>query len=139
MLGRLSPALIAPSDHEVILEPQSGDVQMMSSLFVKVDCRREEAAEDGRISLTVLRPFRSPLSQSTSKHLPCTAQPGSGTKASKVGCSWLLAAADPDPDLPDTGPEDVPYPRTPPAHSASSHPFVSYLSRTGLENLSLTS
>lgn len=30
---------MAPSGHEVILEPLPGDVQMMSSLFVKVDCR----------------------------------------------------------------------------------------------------
>lgn len=68
---------------------------MMSSLFVKVDCRWEEAAHDGRISLTVLRPVRSPLSQPTSKHLPCTTHPGSGTNHGWAAPGLAAAAAGP--------------------------------------------
>lgn len=86
---------------------------MMSSLFVKVDCGWEEAEKERRISLTVLRPVRSPLSQSTSKHLPCTAERMSPTHV----------------------------PLHPSSPLASSRPFVSYLACTvpAQENLSLTS
>lgn len=84
------------SGHEVILEPRSGDVQMMSSLFVKVDCRWEEAAEDGASASPCSGPsgvhFHSP--QASICHVPPTwaasprwAAPGSG--------SWQLQTQTP--------------------------------------------
>lgn len=103
-----------PSGHEVILEPRvwgcANDVKPVCKSGLQVG----RGSRGRRISLTVLRPVRNPLSQSTSKHLPCTAHLAALGSESKAGYSWhrLLAAADPD-----TGPENVPYPRTPPARS----------------------
>lgn len=79
--------------------PGLGDVQMMSSLFVKVDCRWEEAAEDGASASPCSGPsrvhFHSP--QASICHVPPT-----WAASPRVGCSWLrlLAAADPDTQTP---------------------------------------
>lgn len=111
-------SLHTPSGHEVILEPWSGDVQMMSSLFVKVDCGWEEAAEDGASASPCSGPsgvhFHSP--QASIRHVPPTwaasprwAAPGSG--------SWQLQTQAPRHRPKRT----VPYPRTPPPLQAQVH------------------
>lgn len=89
---------------------------MMSSLFVKVDCRWEEAAEHGVSASPCSGPSAAHFQQSASKHLPWTAHLGSESKV-QVGCSWLPA---PGSCRPRHWPGERPlptYPSTPPAHS----------------------
>lgn len=130
VLGRLSTALTTL--HRQAMKsswsPGPGDVQMMSSLFVKVDCGWEEAAEG-----TAYQPHRA---QARPQSTFTVHKQASAMYRSKVP-RW--AAARTQTLAKRTSPTHVPlHPSSP---LGSSHPFVSYLACTvpAQENLSLTS